>query len=666
MAAALGLAFAIPVPAAAQQDDPAEARETTLLIRNFNASMGLNEPDNYGSDAAYAYKNKVWDLALSWSRRACDGNAAEGCDILGRLLAEGRAGTPDPRGAETAHRKAADLYASRCRTGATMIGEICAEAGDFMRGFAVAPVRNEGVARTYYSRARDDYVRRCNDGAYECLMAGLLTNGTYTGRPDPAAAVRLWRRGCDADRSDSNSSCNRLVETLAEGPEGVRDPVEARRRILENQCSLAAPERRETRSGDRLYCAIVAEFLLDGVGGPADPKRGEQLLRFSCVRGQESACKSLDDRGFDRDDLKSAWAMFDLGYLDSAQDLFETRCTANVGVACNEAGRLIGRSQAADSQAKARQLYARACTLGSGAGCYNSGDALRRLGGPVNVAAARTALNRGCTLNDAAACRLVGFMTSNGEGGPADWTEANRLYEIACAGKDAAACLNLGNNLVNGRGLAADPARARVLHQQACDLGNMAGCVNSGFAWGTGRGGPRDDARARALYARACERNDGQGCNNLAFYLREARGGSADHRQSRELYEKGCDLRNADACIGYSDSLLSSLGGPTDRTKAVTARRYACLALNKAEACDWLSDGGHSDPVEEGTILANVGKVDQALPLLRGACDAGKAKGCLGVASFTPRGDAATEARRTADLRKACALGEQSACGLVE
>lgn len=658
VAAVTGLVWGLAGPALAQHMPFAER-----LGRAEQQAMSELAAENQALQAAIAYDQQQWAQAIEKGLSSCNANQAGGCDIIGRILAEGRIGAADPRGAEAAHRMAASLFAAQCKAGALLRADVCAAAGDFHALDAVPAVRNPSLARTYYGLARNDYVRSCNQGGYECFKAGFMTEGDFTGRSDPAAAVKLWRRGCDGpERPDQSSSCNRLVETLANGPAGVRDPGEARRRISADQCTYAAPAGRDTVFGLPEYCAIVAEYLLDGVGGPADPKRGEQLLRFACLRDQDVACASLDARGLGRDDMKNAWAMLELGDLRTAQDLFATRCTANVGTACNEAGRLLINLSGENGRAEAAKLYARACALGSAVGCYNSGDGLRKLGGQANLVAARTALTKGCSLNNAPSCRLAGFMTASGEGGSVDRLEANRLYEIGCTGKDGASCHNLGNSYVNGVGVAVDPVRARALHEQACELGSIPGCVNSGFAWDTGRGGPQDDARAKAFYTRACEANNGQGCNNLAFFLREGRGGSADHVQSRALYEKGCNLRNADACIGSSDALLSSRGGPIDRPKAITMRRFACLVLNKAEACQWLSDGGHSNPLAEGAMLANTGKVKEGLPLLRQACDAGQADGCLGVWAFTPRGDAAVETQRQTYLRRACTLGQKTAC----
>jgi TPR repeat protein len=94
-------------------------------------------------------------------------------------------------------------------------------------------------------------------------------------------------------------------------------------------------------------------------------------------------------------------------------------------------------------------------------------------------------------------------------------------------------------------------------------------------------------------------------------------------------------------------------------------RRFACLGLDQAAACQWLREGGHSNPLEEGAILLNTGKKDRALPLLRQACDAGKSEGCLAYGANMAVTDNARRAEQTAYFRKACNLGEKRACDLL-
>ena len=86
------------------------------------------------------------------------------------------------------------------------------------------------------------------------------------GRPDPKAALVYLRRGCEAsDAGDRATICNLLVDILAGGDASVRDPAEARSRIQADQCSIAKPVDGKQLRGDRLYCGILAEMLLDGV-----------------------------------------------------------------------------------------------------------------------------------------------------------------------------------------------------------------------------------------------------------------------------------------------------------------------------------------------------------------------------------------------------------------
>lgn len=638
----------------------AAAQGSRVDVEGVQAAL---QAGNDATAADYAYSDKQWQVAYQRGKRACDGNEARGCVILGKVLGEGRLGTPDPRGAEAAHRKAASLYAARCKDATSLSADTCADAGDFHSVDAVPALRNAGLARTYYARARDGYVGSCNRSQYQCYAAAVLTEEDVTGRPDPVAALRLWRRGCDGkdNGSDKALSCNRLVERLAYGPASVQNQAEARKRIEADQCSAAAPGTGGSRRVDRMYCAIVAEFQFDGIGGPANPEMAERLMRYSCEDGQESACNSLENRGFKRDDMKSALALRDLGLSRGARERFETLCTAQNGFACNEAGRIYFRERGADNRAKALQLYGRACTLGSPIGCANQGAVLQSDGGEANLAAARVAFGKACDAKDAQACRQLGQLLAKGRGGPADLAGAVPLYEIACNGNDASGCFNLAYAYGAGRGVATDLARTRPLYQKACELRDSAGCNNLAYALEVGRGGPVDLVQARSLYDRACKANNGTACSNLGKFYRDGLGGDADPVAARALFEKACNARIAKACNNLSDSLLSSAGGPTDRVKAIAMRRAACFAMDDQDACIWLTEGGHRDPAEEGIILANSNKIGRALPLLREACNAGNQKGCVGLAAFTPP-DAMSRDERMAILKKACAAGNKDGC----
>lgn len=619
--------------------------------------------DNKAVAAKVAYESGQWREALEAGSETCERDRPIGCVYLGKVLAEGRVGAPDPQGAEAAHRKAAALYAQRCSANPTSL-DACEQATDLMNIHAVAAVKDAQLARTYATRARDLATRSCERSGYQCFSAARMWMGTWTGRPDPAAAMRLWRLSCDNDdSSDQAASCNQLVEQLLTGAPEVRDPTEARRRLLADQCAAADPSRRERRTALPKYCASLGELMLDGAGGQVEAARGEQLLRYACGNRLASACTALDTRGLGNDDLKNARVMSDMGDLGGARQLLETRCAANVAVACVEAASLWNRDRSANTE-KARRLNARACTLGDLNGCLQSGRNLRRLGGAENLQAARAALAKTCEAKDAEGCGLYGLMLTLGEGGPVDRAAGMQAYEIGCSGRHAASCSNLGHNLFNGAGVAADPVRARGLLEQGCELGMMNACATFGFALAKGRGGPVDVARARGYYQRACDGNNGTGCNNLAYQLREGLGGAADLAASRKAYEKGCNLGDASACNGYSESLLSSAGGPPDLKKAVNMRQFSCLRLNNQPACQWLADGGHSDPLYEGAVLVQANKIDQGVAAFQRACNAGSSKGCLHAGSYlrVPEGDAMKARERREWLGKACDMGERSAC----
>lgn len=493
-----------------------------------------------GNDAigAYnAYNDEKWALAYERGVKACTGNEALGCEVVGWLLDQGRLGTPDPRGAEQWHRKAGNLFAASCQAGAARNND-CLAAGEFFASNAVPAVRDPAQARKFFSTASKGFSASCERYGDDCFYAGYLANGDFTGRADPAAAARFWRRGCENERQSdgyAGINCDELAKLLVYGPAGVKNDAEARKQIETGKCSAAAPLPGQSYRVDQLFCAIAAEYLFDGIGGKQDRVLAERLMRYSCEFGQESACASLQTRGLARDDYKGAVALRDLGLTDAARDRFETLCTANNKVACNEAGRIYNRDPNDADKAMTLRYYDRACVLGEIIGCANQGDVLRRRAGQGDFVAARAPLGKACDAKDAISCNLLGLMNQQGEGGPVDWIEAARLYRAACDGNNAAGCANLGFIYLNGNGVAKDDVMARTLHEKGCTLGSSSGCNSFAYAMMIGRGGPRDEAQARPIFEKECGRNNGNSCDNLGVLLRDGRGGPADQVKARAV-----------------------------------------------------------------------------------------------------------------------------------
>ena len=184
--------LAFPASAQRQADSDAEwGRREAEAARDLIA-------DNTAIRARVAYKDGRWSDAMADASASCSAGKAIGCEVLGKLLAEGRVGPADPRGAEGAHRKAAGLYAQGCRN-AQSSADNCRAAAIFLSVEAVPGVRDEALARRYFTWARDGYARSClSEDAWQCALAGTLTYGEFTGRPDPKAALALPRMACSS------------------------------------------------------------------------------------------------------------------------------------------------------------------------------------------------------------------------------------------------------------------------------------------------------------------------------------------------------------------------------------------------------------------------------------------------------------------------------------
>lgn len=649
-----------------------EARAQKGPYDGVNEVAALIKANQDASTARLAFENKDWRMALQLGTSSCDAGVAGGCAVLGRVLAEPRSGLLDLRAAEAAHRKAASLHVRECQGGSLNAAERCEDAASFFLDEAVPALRDANQAGRLFDRARDLHALSCERSARDCERAGeLFANDRQ--RPDPVRAVQLWRRGCDGERPRENQdawggspSCNRLIERLLDGGPDVRNLAEARQRLIDGNCSIAHPDRSKRKNRRLAECTRLAELLLDGQGGPVDARLGEQLLRYACARAHRAACDKLQARGW-ADDFRNALAVSELGFSLEARPLFERLCTANDARGCVEAGRLLRLSQSPADKERALVLLARACTLGNVNGCHQQALGLRTAGGAANLLIARDLLKGACEQNDAPSCRVLGFMHGAGEGGAVDAREASRLYELACSGRDGFACQNLGNRFRNGTGVAIDASRARTLYERACELGAPGGCTLLGEALVEGLGGPADPQRGLQLSRQSCDRNQAQACSNLASLLEKGAAGQPDPRAARSLFEKACNLRHAAGCVGWSDSLLADRGGPPNRERALEVRQFACLILNHAPACAWLEQGGHRKPVQEARILASNGRPvpAQVQPLLRSACNAGDAEGCMIQAMVLAQGNpASTEILGL--FKRACTLGRQEACLVVQ
>jgi TPR repeat protein len=175
---------------------------------------------------------------------------------------------------------------------------------------------------------------------------------------------------------------------------------------------------------------VLGMRLLDGRDFPADPVRGEELLRGAADEGDVEARISLGTRLLDGDGVP----------VDHARGLEWLRAVARTSNAV--AQRILG---------------------------------VRLLLAPGSHAAHAEAiglLRAAAEAGDVAAMNVLGRRLLDGEGVDADPTEGARLLNAAATRRDVVAMRELGVRLLEGRGLAIDADRGEELLRRSAEAGD--------------------------------------------------------------------------------------------------------------------------------------------------------------------------------------------------
>lgn len=200
-----------------------------------------------------------------------------------------------------------------------------------------------------------------------------------------------------------------------------------------------------------MACLNVANQLLTGAGGPADPARAMGLLEQACGGGELVACLRLAHLARDGAPAISGSSSVNAD-LHRAVTLYAQVCEAGVFEGCvalaTELEGDAARSGRPDEAiGEAFSLYTRACQAGFPDGC--TGQARMQLVEPT--IAART--------SDAARARAV------------------LVLERACFGGTLRACGAASAALAAGMAeLPADPVRAGALRERGCAMGDSSLC----------------------------------------------------------------------------------------------------------------------------------------------------------------------------------------------
>lgn len=307
-------------------------------------------------------------------------------------------------------------------------------------------------------------------------------------RGDYSAAAIPVRKAC---RLEPDKECGELARLAFLGKGMARDPALALK-IWTKACD----------AGDAEGCSGLALAYQQGVGVKLDLSKAASLYRKACDNNNPNACGLLaelvrDGKGVPRD-------------LPGALVLFERSCNAGEAALCVHAGLAYQNGQGvAANAAKALELFARACSAGEGTGCANAGYYLRET--KKDSKGAFAYFEKGCELADSLSCVLLSDAYDVGDPVSKDRVRARVLSERACTAGNASGCLRVAHSIMVSKSVA-DYPRARALSDTACRAKLAHGCHILGALLRDGLGGPKDSAKSHGLLKGACDQGDKDAC----------------------------------------------------------------------------------------------------------------------------------------------------------
>ncbi len=408
--------------------------------------------------------------AKQYAERACGGNSALGCDLLGDAIARGALGAPD-RGA------ALPYWKHGCELGAA--GGCQSAASTLRHGLGVE--RDVAEAARLEAETLRTAERGCaaRDGQ-SCRVAGHVFLQGLGIPADASRAGPLMLRACDLG---SVEACAELGELHLLGMAVAKDPDRGRE-LLERGCS------RGYASG----CNTLALGHFRGLVGPPDPAKAFTLAHAACEQHGDAYCGTL-----------GTFHAHGIGTpVDQARSksYFDRACAAGDADACSGAASAkVGDQPRPDAEIE--RLVVRACALGSATGCYQLGLRERTRSDHVH---ANRHFDTACTLSGGqVGCPQLATAYFKGTGVKADPAKARAVLETGCNSGAPVTCHALGLRLRDGDGVAASPGDALAAFEKACGLGWGKACLAAEEMLRSSTSGvTQDPTRATEFHQRAC------------------------------------------------------------------------------------------------------------------------------------------------------------------
>ncbi len=221
-------------------------------------NAGLMHFNGRGCEADPAIAAERWQAG-------CEGGFARACEVLGESYRDGT-------GVEQDAQRARQLFESACEDG---IGSGCNNLGSlYLQGH---------LGERDGPRSLPFFERGCDLGiVVGCRVAGELLEGNDGVQANPARAVTLLARACDAEEGDGDA-CAHLGLLRHEGAEGVPVDEAAALRRFERACTLR----------DRFGCRNAGIIFRDGIGTERDEAQWRRHFEQACDLGDEGACSDL-------------------------------------------------------------------------------------------------------------------------------------------------------------------------------------------------------------------------------------------------------------------------------------------------------------------------------------------------------------------------------------
>ncbi len=353
---------------------------------------------------------------------------------------------------------------------------------------------------------------RCREQDYaSCYATAELYARGRGVHADERESSELHQFACD---NGYMPSCVRQAERLLY--EGSEESMAHARATLSRLCPQSTDA-----------CAVLANALRIGLGGPSDQERSDRMIELACPQ-------DLGSNGC------AQWALFFVRHAQSDPRVLRRAtlsCEQHIGMGC--------RAYALILQAN-RQLTQ-----------------------------ARTTLESACADDDGPSCALLATLVQQ-----EDRDRAQLLWSRACVGlRPAAGCAEWADS----RRDTITPVERRELLALSCNNeGNEDACAEVSRSFIESE--IFDDATVRAMVSRTCHERNDRGCALMA-QLNSTRRGHANRSEVEALFRRGCDSGDLAGCTAFGAWLRTH--SRVGDARAVWGRT---CRLHYARACRQLAE----------------------------------------------------------------------------